>query len=157
MFFSYVWYIAPFALFFLSWVEKGISKSAWWIAFAIAFVLGTLFEEVAIYLGLWIYYGEQPFRLFGLPMWIPFGFMCFVYGYAAMVRTIVHKLPKDAHWLIAPMGPLTISGVHVASSLPATSALHTTTDVGWLSLWAAVSILLSVLFLWALSLAYVRD
>ena len=157
MFFSYVWYIAPFAVFFLNWVEKGITRSAWWGLFVLALVLGTLFEELGIYLGLWTYYGEQPFRLLGLPLWIPFGFMCFVYGYAALVHGVVNNLPKNVHWIIAPAGPLTISGVHVATALPATSALYSTSDTVWLYVWATVSILLSMMFLWVLSLLYVKD
>lgn len=157
MFFSYVWYIAPFAVFFLDWVEKGISRSAWWGSFVVALVLGTLFEELGILLGLWTYYGEQPFRLFGLPLWIPFGFMCFVYGYAALVHGIVKYLPRNVHWIIAPTGPLAISGIHVATALPATSALYTTSNSGLLYLWATISILLSMMFLWALSQVYVKD
>ena len=158
MVFAYVFYIAPFVIFFLDWVEKGITRKAWWISYAIAVVLAALFEELGIFLGLWTYYGDQPYRLFGFPLWLGFGFIsAFVYGYAAVAYGMMKNLPKRVHWIIAPAGPFVISGVHLGAILPATIALNTTMNMVWLYVWTTTSILLSLMFIWVLSLLFVKD
>ena len=153
---SYLWYLAPFAVVFLEWAKKGITASAWWTSWAVIWVLAAAFEEIFIKYGLWVYYGEQPFRLIQLPLWIPFTFVCFVFAIAAGVDGIVRFIPRRYHWLIVPAVPMLITGSHTAVSLPAATALNTTQDPLLLAIAAAASIVLSLLFIWTLSLLYVR-
>ena len=154
---SYLWYLAPFAIGFLDWAKKGITARAWWTTWAVIWVLATAFEEVFIKYGLWVYYGEQPFRLIELPLWIPFTFVCFVFAIAAGVDGIVKFIPRRHHWLIVPAVPMLITGSHTAVSLPAAMALNSTQDPAVLYIAGTASIVLSLLFIWTLSLLYVKQ
>lgn len=144
----YFCYFPPFILFFLRALEEGISAARWWRLWATTVLATFLFEPLPVHLGLWLYYGAQPFVVFGFPLYWAFVNATFVFGTAAGTHFVLHRFGGRANGLIVPMMPLFLLFFHGAPCLPVTTALHTTNDVLLTSIGGALTIALTVLLAW---------
>lgn len=147
----YFSYFPPFIFWFLRAAEVGITRRTWWRVWGGTVAATFIFEPIPLHFGLWLYYGEQPFRLFGFPLYWAFINATFVFGLAIGVLVIVRNFPSRQHWLIVPVMPMLLLCCHGAPSLPVATALNTS-DSEWVtSFGATLTIVLCALISWMAS------
>jgi hypothetical protein len=144
----YFCYFPPFILFFLRALDAGISTARWWRLWAATVLATFLFEPLPVHLGLWLYYGTQPFVVLGFPLYWAFVNASFVFGTAVGTHFVLRGFGGRANWLIVPMMPLFLLFFHGAPSLPVATALNTTDSLVLTSIGGALTIGLSVLLSW---------
>jgi hypothetical protein len=71
--FVYSAFFGGFSMMSWSYLKHGSTPSGLWKLYAAAIFINTfLFESPAIWAHIYRYYGEQPFNLWGFPLWWPF-------------------------------------------------------------------------------------
>lgn len=152
----YFWYMSVPAVFFLRVVERGLNIRTLWLLYGAVFAVALCYELFGVNLKAWIYYGQQAFVLFSVPLSAPFSYGAFVVAQCVGVQLIVSNFPRDRHWLVIPAVPLLLAGAHCAVALPAASAMWTTTSALWIWAGAALTIILSIGLVWVAGLIYCR-
>lgn len=104
--------------------QRGAGRAYFQKLFAGSFALELVFELIAVNGNFYTYYGEQPFRLFGLPLhWMTLNMAA-----AWVAGAAVHKaLPHLAGWRMAAVPLITLCCVtcsYYAQGWPIFSALH---------------------------------
>ncbi|MBT8343039.1 MAG: hypothetical protein KJP07_23775 [Desulfatitalea sp.] len=122
--FAYMWYFGAFTYLTANQFKKGISARQVWKWFFVMVFIEFCLEPIPINLGLWMYYGKQPFLFFGFPLWWPVinatGMFC-----AAL---LVHKMrPHLKGWSVLLIALLVPSGDMMGNAA-----------AGW-PLWAALN------------------
>lgn len=154
----FVFYFGAVVIAFAKLADSGLTWRKWW-TFAGAILVGqTVFEMICLAFDHpWVYYGNQPFVVLSLPLWIMFTCVSFQILGGAGVYAIQHYLPARAHWLAVPAMPVLFLAGHGAAALPGALALHSTDNAALIWLGATGSIAVSVLIIWVLGLLFVRD
>lgn len=122
----YFVYFPPFIMWFLGQVDKGMTVATWWKVWGATVISTFVFEPIPLHFGLWTYYGPQPLRLFGFPLYWAFLNATFIYVLAMGVYAIVRHFPSRHHWLIVPAMPLLLLAGHGAPALPVATTLAST-------------------------------
>lgn len=68
--FFYILYFAPTAAFLIHRARQRVSVTRYRLDFALIYALLFGGEALAIYLGVWFFFGSNPFMVMGLPLWI---------------------------------------------------------------------------------------
>jgi hypothetical protein len=124
--FAYICYYGGMTLITLVLFEKGMTVGQVWKWYLVSVVIEWTFEPIAIMLGLWSYYGNQPFSVFGFPLWWPPVNAVGAFAAAAIIYLIKPHLHPKATIVIVP---LVVSGDLVGNAFtawPIWTALHTT-------------------------------
>jgi len=111
---------------FLMWqIERGITRKQMWQAFAGTVAFAALFEPIPVSQEWWIYYGEQPLEVFGIPMWWWFANATVVMGFAVMF-TLARRHLLTADWqtvLFIPFALVPLMVFHASSAFPVYAAI----------------------------------
>ena len=67
------------------------------------------------------------------------------------------QLDRKLHWLIIPGLPMFMWGGHLAITMPASTAVFTTSEPLWLWVGATITMALSVTLAWAVSQVFCKD
>ena len=153
----YFWYMSVPAIFFLRSLERGLTKAVWWRQYALLIVLAVGIEIYGVSQAAWVYYGTHAYVVFGVPLWAPFTYAGFTMSICIGLHLMSTQLDRKHHWLIIPGLPLFMTGGHLAVTLPASTAVFTTSDPLWLWIGATMTIMLSVGIAWVISLIYCSD
>jgi hypothetical protein len=89
-------------------------------------------EIANIRLGTYEYYGPQPLRLAGFPVWIALGntAICMVMGVGA--HRLGHVLPGRKVWTLLLLGPPVIAAGLIGTGFPTLTVLHLAHPQTWL-------------------------
>jgi hypothetical protein len=154
----FVFYFGAVVVALTKLVDSGLTWRKWWI-FSGGILLGqTIFEMICLAFGHpWLYYGNQPFVLLNLPLWIMFTCVSFEILGGAGVYAIQNYLRPQYHWLAIPAMPVLFLAGHGASALPGALALHSTDNTALIWLGATGSIAVSVLIVWFVGLVFIES
>lgn len=153
----YFWYMCPFVILFGRAAEEGFTTQRWWTLVASSWLFVTLFEIGWMALdNPWLYYGDQAMVVLDLPMHVPFTYTTFLVALGAGIYGLVRFTAPKFHWLVIPAVPVLLAGSHAAASLPAATALYSTDKDGLILTGSILSILLSVLIWWTVSMLFIR-
>jgi hypothetical protein len=153
----YFWYMSVPALYFMRRLDSGLTRAGLWKLYALLIVLAVGIEIYGVSQAAWVYYGNHAYVVFGVPVWAPFTYAGFTMSICIGLHLMSTQLPRQHHWLIIPGLPLFMTGGHLAVTLPASTAVFTTSDPLWLWVGATITILLSIGIAWTMSLVYCRD
>lgn len=153
----YFWYMSVPAIYFLRQLEHGLSAATLWRNYALVIAIAIGIEIFGVSLDAWVYYGSQPYVVFGVPLWAPFTYGGFVVTICVGLHAMATNLDRRHHWLIVPAIPMFMGGGHCILALPAALAMFTTDTPLWIWLGATVSIALSLLLVYVVSLVYCSD
>lgn len=122
-----------------------------WLLLWVGAAVGALFFEVwLLQSGAIAYYGpNQPFQLFGFPVWMAAVNASTMLVVAAVVRAAdISVIGKRTPLLIALLFPAILMGAHGGMSLPIGAAMNGLISHHLTDLAASLSIVLSLSFLW---------
>lgn len=123
---AYMFYFGGLSYVTVRQFERGMSAVQVWKWYLILTVLEWTIEPIPIVLGMWMYYGEQPFTLFGFPMWWPPVNAVGAFTIAVVIYHMRRNLPGLPGIVYVPM---VVSADLVGNAFvawPVWTALHTT-------------------------------
>lgn len=153
---SYALYMGAQGYWMYQQFSNGITAKRLWTLLAIFFCADVLLEAPGLNLGLYIYYGDQPFRFLGFPAWM------------GAVNAVIPMLVGAAFYglrdvltgwrvlLAIPLVPAVVAAAEAANGWPVWYALNA--DVGLVGTHVAglVSIVLTLATTYVLSLKLTR-
>ena len=100
--FAYTTFYGGVVVMTLNQFRNGISYGSLWKWFWIWTIMEFLWEPIPIHYGVWMYYGEQPFRVFDFPIWWPPVNAAGAYAAAFLIHKILPHLKGPSLLLLLP-------------------------------------------------------
>jgi hypothetical protein len=152
----YLFYWAPMWIILTAWFEAGMARRTYWLM-CTSLVVGALAVDViAIHFGLWRFYGEQPLRIGGMPIWWAFANSHALVASAVILSMLLKVLPRNRRFLLVGLMPMIMVAVHTGGSVAATSTVGSTDHRTTTLIGTSVAIVLIVCLLWVYSLVVCR-
>ena len=155
--FVYPWYVGGLGYLAYKLFERGIGASSLFVLWAADAVVDVFLESPGILMGTYLYYGNQPFDIWGFPLW-----WAFVNPVMPMVAgALIYKLrPHLTGWKIAAviaLIPMADGIANGATAWPMWMTLNQT-DVSyvWTYLAGFATLGLSLFCVWIISLVVAR-
>lgn len=155
--FVYPWYVGGLGYLGYKLFERGISTKSLFVLWGVDAAIDVVLESPGILMGTYLYYGQQPFDIWGFPLW-----WAFVNPVMPMIAgALIYKLkpyltgPRIA--LVILLIPMADGVANGAAAWPMWVALNQT-DVSyvWTYLAAMLTLALSLLCVWIVSLVVAR-
>ncbi len=119
------WMLPAYALYMGAqgyWMSRqfaaGITAGRLWTLFFVFWVSNALIEVPGINLGLYTYYGDQPFQLFGFPLWMAMTNSLIPITVGAALYGLRNVLTGWRSLLVIPMLPIIIASGEAAFGWP---------------------------------------
>ncbi|BBZ78574.1 hypothetical protein MANY_39110 [Mycolicibacterium anyangense] len=149
---TYMFYWAPAWLAILPQFQRGLSTRRFWTICATMLAATCAIELVPLHFGLWTYYGEQPFRVGGFPLW-----WAFINGHSFIASAVIlvlllRVLPKNRQFLIIPVMPAVVLGTHTAGAMVGFSTVSSTSNSTITTAGTLGAMAFTVLLCWIYSL-----
>ncbi|MEA2346352.1 MAG: hypothetical protein QOG62_139 [Thermoleophilaceae bacterium] len=155
--FVYPWYVGGLGYLAYRLFQRGITMKGLFALWALDFVVDIFLESPGILAGTYLYYGQQPFDIWGFPLW--WGFVNPVMPMVAGM--LIYKLkPHLTGWKmlgIIPLVPMADGIANAASGFPMWIALNQT-DVSyvWTYLAGFATLALALYCVWMVGLVVAR-
>ncbi|GAB3377717.1 hypothetical protein NCG89_13965 [Spongiibacter taiwanensis] len=149
---GYIWYFAALPLMCYSMMKQRTLNQAFvWKSFAAVVLSAALVEQIPLHFGVWIYYGEQPFKIGYIPAWWCFANTAAVLVPFLLIYGLMPKLTGLRSLLVPAIMPCGAFMGHAASGWPMYNALGIDTvnaPDGLLPLASVASIAFSIMIVW---------
>jgi len=125
---TYMFYWAPAWIWILDRFRRGLTVRAYWATCGAMLVATCAVELVPLHYGLWTYYGEQPLRIGGFPLW-----WAFINGHsfiasAVVLHLLLDLLPRSRRWLLVPVMPAVVLAAHTGGAMIGFSTVSSTSN-----------------------------
>ena len=121
---GYVWYYGSLNIFlFDRFVARSMTPALWWKTAFWSAVAVTAVEQIPIYYGLWVYYGEHAFRIGLMPLAMASANAASVMIPSLLVYRLMPILKGWKQFLVLALVPCTVVGTHAGASVPSYTAL----------------------------------
>jgi hypothetical protein len=155
--FVYPWYVGGLGYLCYRLFQRGMTTRALFALWGIVGIVDVLLESPGIILDTYLYYGKQPFDIWGFPLWWAFVNPVMPMLAGALILRVKPHLPGWKLAAVILFIPMADAIANAAAGLPMWIALNQT-DVSyvWTYLAGFITLGLSLLCVWLLSLAVVR-
>jgi hypothetical protein len=148
---TYLFYWAPAWLLIVDQFRRGITRVRFWVTCGVMVVATCLIELVPLHFGLWTYYGQQPLRLGGFPLW-----WAFVNGHSFIASSVVlllllRLLPARRWFVLVPVMPAAVLATHTGGAMLGFSTVSSTSDVAVTTAGTLGAMAFTVLMFWIYS------
>lgn len=145
---TYLFYWAPAWLWIIDRFRRGITPRAFWATCGVMVVATCLIELVPLHFGLWTYYGEQPFRIGGFPLW-----WAFVNGHSFIASGVVlvlllRLLPANRWFVLVPVMPAVVLATHTGGAMLGFSTVSSTSSAAVTTAGTLGAMAFTVLMFW---------
>tara|TARA_B110000503_G_scaffold137317_1_gene221320 strand:+ start:2130 stop:2945 length:816 start_codon:yes stop_codon:yes gene_type:complete len=123
--FAYMVYYGGITLITVRQFEQGRSVGQVWCWYLIAVAIEAALEPIPIQLGLWVYYGNQPFQVFDFPLWWPPVNAVGAFAAALLIYKLKPMLKGFSLLLLVPLVPSGDLLGNAATAWPIWNAIHT--------------------------------
>lgn len=101
--FSYVAYYGGMLILLIRAFERGVTRQQFFKIYIFAIIANVALEPIPLNLGLWMYYGDQPFSIFGYPLYWPVNNALAAMVTATLVYKVRPHLQGISQLLLIPM------------------------------------------------------
>lgn len=122
--FFYILYFAPTGAYIISRAERDVSLRGYVLDLFVIFLLLFGGEAIAIHLGIWFFFDNNPFAVLGLPLWVALTNIAALYAWSLAILYCVTALSGPARYLAVVAGPFLVIAVYAPVSLPTAIALY---------------------------------
>jgi hypothetical protein len=147
---GYAWYIGGLGNYMVKIVRQGVTRPLWQYYF-VFWVANFALEMPGLNLGIYRYYGDQPFRVLGFPLW-----MAVTNGLMPLMIGVIFNGLRDT--LVGPKGlltlvlvPMVVGATQIAAGWPTWLALNSRVGVAGASVAAVISLGLAFCIIYLLS------
>lgn len=144
--FAYMLYYGGITLLTVRQFEQGRTVRQIWHWYLLSVLIESTFEPVPIHLGLWMYYGNQPFEVFDFPLWWPPVNAVGAFAAAFLIYKVKPMLKGASMLLIIPLVPSGDLLGNAATAWPVWNALHTTQGYGVTTAAGVLTLVLCAVF-----------
>jgi hypothetical protein len=155
--FVYPWYVGGLGYLSYRLFQRGISTAGMFTMWAIIAVVDVALETPGIVLNTYLYYGHQPFNIWGFPLWWGFVNPVMPMLAGALIYRLKPHLTGRKLAAIILLVPMADGIANAAAGFPMWIALNQT-DVSyvWTYLAGFITLGLSLFCVWIISLAVAR-
>jgi hypothetical protein len=140
----YCWYVGGQALFVFGAMQAGITAGRLYRLYGIFALVNVALELPGLNMGIYAYYGNQPFEVLGFPLWWPICNALMPIVMAALVHVLLPYLRGMSLLLVILLGPMAAGMTNGAIGIPVWVALNSSAPA-WVGYCAAlVSLLLGL-------------
>ena len=140
----YCWYVGGQALFAYGAMQAGMTAGNLYRLYGVFALVNVALELPGLKMGIYAYYGRQPFEVLGFPLWWPICNALMPIVMAALVHLLLPFLPGFRSLLIILLGPMAAGMTNGAIGIPVWVALNSAAPP-WVGLCAAlISLLLGL-------------
>jgi hypothetical protein len=147
----YVWYIGGQAILTLYFLRRGLSRRGLFTLYGAYMLTNVVMEIPAIAAGIYAYYGPQPFKVAGLPIWFQF-----INAASPIVgAAVIYRIGARRAWhplMAVAVVPCSHVLANAVAGWPTWSALNSTSSLAVTYATAVVTIGLAVLLVHLVSL-----
>jgi hypothetical protein len=133
----YCWYVGGQALFAYQAMQAGMTPGRLYRLYGIFALVNVALEVPALNMGIYAYYGRQPFQLLGFPLWWPICNALMPIVMAALVRVLLPSLSGYRSLLVILLGPMAAGMTNGAIGIPVWVALNSAAPP-WVGRFAAL-------------------
>lgn len=146
--FAYVFFFAPGILMLMQAFERGMSQYRFWATYGAA-ILGVLvYEYVGLSNGLWLYYGDHPLMLAGLPLtWAVLNPLLLLVPAVVLFKLHAH-LKGPALLLVVVFMAAQVTGLERLIGYPIYAAINSNVSSGVALAAALLSIAMALIVVW---------
>jgi hypothetical protein len=143
---AYGWFITGQGYFIYRKFQTGLAANQLWMFYGLFWLADLLLEVPGLTMHIYAYYGPQPFKIFGFPLWMAAtnALMPLVLG--ATLISFQDTLKGWRVWIAAPLVPAVIGFCQIAPGWPIWLALNSGHGIVFTSAASIVTFGLSVLF-----------
>lgn len=121
---GYVWYYGSLnIILFDRFIARTMTPALWWKTAFWSALAVTAVEQVPIYYGLWVYYGEHAFRVGVMPLAMASANAASVMIPSLLIYRLMPILKGWKQLLVLALVPCTVIGTHAGASVPSYTAL----------------------------------
>lgn len=122
---GYTWMMGGFTAIVYVMLRRGASSGDVFRLYGGFILINAAVEIPSVHTGVYYYYGHQPLRIFGWPMW--WGFINTAIGVVAgcLIFALRDRLTARSLLLIIPLVPIVDAGVNAGAGFPLFDALNT--------------------------------
>jgi hypothetical protein len=155
--FVYPWYVGGLGYLCYRLFQRGITTKGLFAMWGVIAVVDVLLESPGIVLDTYLYYGKQPFDIWGFPLWWGFVNPVMPMLAGALIYRVKPHLPGWKLAAVILFIPMADGVANAAAGFPMWIALNQT-DVSyvWTYLAGFITLGLSLLCVWLISLAVAR-
>jgi hypothetical protein len=146
--FFYMLYFAPTGLFLIHRARQRVPASRYWRDFAVIYLLLFGGEALAIHLGVWFFFGNNPFVVLGLPLWVALTNIAAVYAWSVAAAYCLDRLAGRRRYWALVAAPFAAIAVYAPISLPTAIALQAGGGFATTAPAAALSVVIGLLVIW---------
>ena len=133
----YCWYVGGQALFVFGAMQAGITASRLYRLYGIFALVNVALELPGLNMGIYAYYGNQPFEVLGFPLWWPICNALMPIVMAALVHVLLPYLRGMSLLLVILLGPMAAGMTNGAIGIPVWVALNSSAPA-WVAYCAAL-------------------
>lgn len=145
--FFYILYFAPTAAFLIHRARQGIPATRYWLDLLMIYALLFGGEAVAIRVGVWFFFGHNPFVVLGLPLWVALTNIAAVYAWTVAAAYCLDRLQGAQRYWAVLAAPFAAIAVYAPISLPTAVQLYANAGYGRTVPAAVASLLLGLLLI----------
>ena len=121
---GYAWYIGGLGNFMYKKMRDGVTVKQLWGFYLIFWIANFILEMPGLNLNIYRYYGEQPFKVFGFPLWMAMtnGLMPLMIG--ALFNSLRSVLVGPAVLLTVVLVPMVVGTTQISAGWPTWLALN---------------------------------
>jgi hypothetical protein len=138
----YCWYVGGQALIAFNAIQAGITSRHLFRLYAVFAFVNVMLEIPGLNMGIYAYYGSQPFEVLGFPLWWPICNALMPIVMATVVSRLLPHLPGARRGLIVLLGPMAAGMTNGAIAVPTWVALNSGMPLWGTSVAAFVSLVL---------------
>lgn len=147
---AYVWFFGGRAMYIWHALEQGRGADRTFLLknWLLIVLIDVVLENVGLYLGVFLYYGQQPLQVGRFPLWWAAINSATPIVVGALVFVLRRELRGRRAWLVVPLAPAVAAGVNAATGWVTWAALNNTaTPVVLVQLAGVATVVLSLALL----------
>ncbi|KAJ0420302.1 hypothetical protein BJY00DRAFT_313241 [Aspergillus carlsbadensis] len=152
---TYGWFVGGLGYWVLTLFQSGtMTRRGLWLLWLRNFAFNLILEYPALYWGMYVYYGHQPFEVAGFPLWFPACHALAPLVSATVVHVLRHELTGVAALAIIPTVTSTYGMANIGGGWPVWIALSVDKGIGDSYLGGFGTVFLLAVSIWTLSTAF---
>lgn len=151
---AYAWYIAGQGYWMYKKFQQGVSGQQLWRYYFLFWISNLVLEVPGLTLGIYYYYGAQPFKVFGFPLWMAMTNSLMPILLGASFLSLRDVLTGRRIWIVAPIVPMIIGCCQISAGWPTWLALNSGQGLLVTHAAALVSLSFSMTIVYVVSLKF---
>jgi len=151
---AYMWTISGQGYLMYRKFQSGISMNQLWLWYLFFYAVDLFLEGPGLMLHIYDYYGPQPMKIFGLPLWMAATNAVMFVLVGAAYRAVQEVLRGPRIWIATALVPVVVGASQISAGWPVWLAFHSGQGVAFTTAASFVTIGISVMITYLVGLYF---